>query len=328
MKLIGNKYKKLPENQNDSVSAKGCFLRVSGSFRFAFLLSFVLLTSKLPLLAQYELQFNQLINTIEFVNPGYNAVHEKITGTLIYSNHWNGFPGSPSTTGASFHLPFQKNHIGIGAVFTNESLGLRELRTSGLSIDAAIRVGADAYITSGIFGGLQLVDYNIENATTSYLDELNNIYNTSSTVVGTGFNFFVRNLYIGISGYYHIQPVETKNSFLNDLTIYSHVSYWFKLSENWRLKTSGLYKNRGQYASIAEGGAFFLFKDIVWVGASYRWKNAAIAMADVRLSDYFTIGYAYAAGMGQLANFTGSSHEIQLRFKLSGKWSNAIAQIE
>lgn len=293
-----------------------------------FLFSSAFFAVVMPGAAQYELQFNQLINTIEFVNPGYNAVHEKITGTLVYSNHWNGFPGSPSTTGASFHLPFQKNHIGFGAVFTNEALGHRELRTSGLTVDAAIRVGADAYITSGIFGGLQLVDYNIENATTSYLDELNNIYNTSSTVVGTGFNFFVRNLHVGFSGYYHIQPVETENSFLNDLTLYSHVSYWFKLNDNWRLKASGLYKNRGQYASIAEGGAFFLFKDIVWVGASYRWKNAAIVMADVRLSQFFTIGYAYAAGMGQLASFNGSSHEIQLRFKLSGKLGNAIAQME
>ncbi|MFB6343461.1 PorP/SprF family type IX secretion system membrane protein [Saccharicrinis sp. FJH62] len=265
---------------------------------------------------QYELQFNQLIKSIEFINPGYNAIQKNISSTIIYTNQWNGFPGSPSTAVVNFHVPLKAKHLGFGALLTNESLGHRDLRTGGLTVDADIRIGASSYITLGIMGGYQLIDYNIEDATTAYVDHISDIYNYNSTIVGTGVNLFVQRLHFGASGYYQIAPNETGSELTNQLTLYSNLSYWFTLDDAWRLKLAGLYKTRGDYSSIYEGGTFFLYKDIAWLGLSYRWKSAAIAMVDVKLSDFIRIGYSYAMGVGELANFAGSSHEIQLHFTI------------
>ena len=268
---------------------------------------------------QYELQFNQLIKSIEFINPGYNAIQKNVSSTIIYTNQWNSFPGSPTTAVANIHVPLNSKHLGFGALFTNESLGHRDLRTGGLTLDADIRIGASSYITLGIMGAYQLIDYNLENATTSYIDQISDIYNYNSTIVGTGVNLFVGNLHVGGSGYYQIAPNETGSELKNQLTLYSNLSYWFTLDMDWRLKFAGLYKTRGNYSSIYEGGTFFLFRDIAWVGASYRWKSAVIAMVDVKLSDFIRIGYSYAMGVGELAKFTGSSHEIQLHLTLPDK---------
>ncbi|MFB6320307.1 PorP/SprF family type IX secretion system membrane protein [Saccharicrinis sp. FJH54] len=265
---------------------------------------------------QYELQFNQLIKSVEFINPGYNAIQKNITSTIIYTNQWNGFPGSPTTAVANIHVPLKSKHLGFGALFTNESLGHRDLRTGGVTVDADIRIGASSYLTLGIMGGYQLIDYNLENATTAYLDQISDIYNYNSTIVGTGVNLFVQRLHFGASGFYQIAPNETGSELTNQLTLYSNVSYWFRLDDAWRLKLAGLYKTRGNYSSIYEGGAFFLFKDIAWLGLSYRMKSAAITMLDVKLSDFIRIGYSYAMGVGELANFTGSSHEIQLHITI------------
>lgn len=109
---------------------------------------------------------------------------------------------------------------------------------------------------------------------------------------------------------------------MNDLTLYGNASYWFRMNDIWRMKLSGLYKSRGNYASIAEGGAFLLLKDIVWFGASYRLNSAAIIMTDIKLSSFLNIGYSYAMGLGKLASFTGSSHEIMIHVSLPRK-SNA-----
>jgi type IX secretion system PorP/SprF family membrane protein len=277
---------------------------------------------------QYELQFNQLIKSLEFINPGYNAVHGNVTGNLIYSNQWNGFPGSPTTAGASFHFPLKFKHIGFGALFLNEGIGHRELRTGGLTIDTDIRIGSSSYITMGIMGGFQINDYNLENATTSYLETLNDIYNYNSTIVGTGFNLFTGNLHLGFSGYYHITPLEVENDFMTDLTLYSNASYWFRLDDAWRLKLSGLYKSRGNYASIAEAGMSFLLKDIAWLGVSYRLSSAAIISTDVRISSFLRIGYSFAVGMGKLANFTGNSHEIMLHVSLPERTKTRIADVK
>lgn len=268
---------------------------------------------------QYELQFNQLIKSVEFINPGYNAIQNNPSSTIIYTNQWNGFPGSPTTAVANVHVPLAYRHIGFGALFTNESLGHRDLRTGGLTIDADIRIGADAYITMGVMGGYQIIDYNLENATTAYIEAISDIYNYNSTIVGTGVNLFLERLHLGGSGYYQIAPNSEGTELTNQLTIYSNLSYWFMLDEAWRLKISGLYKTRGAYSSIYEAGTFFLFKDIAWLGVSYRWKSAAISMLDVKVTDFIRLGYSYAMGMGPLANFTGSSHEIQLSFTLPSR---------
>jgi type IX secretion system PorP/SprF family membrane protein len=205
-------------------------------------------------------------------------------------------------------------------------LGHRELRTAGITLDTDIRISSATYITMGIMGGYQMVDYNIEDATTAYIESLNDIYNYNAPVVGTGFNLIFDHLHIGISGYYNLHPFETEVDLFDNFTFYSNASYWFRLDDEWRLKLSGLYKSRGNYASIAEGGVFFLFKDIVWVGTSYRYKTAAIVSADIKFSDYIRMGYSYAMGMGGLANFTGSSHEIQLMLSLPQRKENNLAK--
>lgn len=278
-----------------------------------------LMLSFTGLRAQYEYQFNQLIKSIEFINPGYNAIQSNTTGTLLYSNQWNGFPGSPSTAGANIHMPLEDKHLGFGLLLSNESLGHRELRTVGVSVDADVRIGSDAYITMGIMGGYQIIDYNISDATTSYLEALSNVYNYNSTIVGSGLNLFLGHLHLGLSGYYNITPLEFETEFTNELSLYGNASYWFRMNDIWRIKLSGLYKTRGNYAAIAEGGAFFLLKDFIWFGASYRLNSATIVMADLKLSSFLSMGYSYAIGMGKLANFTGSSHEIMVRITVPRK---------
>ena len=281
-----------------------------------------LFVSLLSVKAQYELQFNQLIKAVEFINPGYNAIHSNITGNIIYSNQWNGFPGSPATAGASFHVPFKGRHLGFGAIFTNETLGLRELRTAGLSIDADVRLASKLFMTAGIMAGYQLVDYNLEDATTSYIEGLSDIYNYNAPVVGSGLNFIYDHLHVGVSGYFYLASLEYESETLNKLTFYSNASYWFRLDDTWRLKLAALYKSKGNYASIAEAGTYLLFRDIFWFGTSYRYRNAAIFSADIRLTSFLRVAYSYAFGMGPLANFSGDSHELQLLFTLPQSDSN------
>ncbi len=286
---------------------------------FIFVLFFIIVTAK----AQYELQFGQLIKTIEFINPGYNAVQNEISGTLLYNNQWNGFPGSPNTGAASFHMPFPRKHFGIGALFLSETIGLRDLQTAAFSIDADVRLANEMYMTAGILGGYQLIDYHIEDGNTAYLESVSDIYNYGAPIAGAGLNLFYQNFHIGGSAYYQFAPGES--NFVNLLTVYANASYWLKFSADWRFKTMGLFKSHGINSSIMEAGAFLLFKDWLWLGGSYRLGASAIVMGDLKVTNYMRVGYSYMVDAGELANFTGNSHEIQLHFTIPRKNRNLLS---
>lgn len=271
---------------------------------------------------QYELQFGQLIKTIEFINPGYNAVQNEISGTMLYNNQWNGFPGSPTTGAASFHMPFPRKHFGLGALFLTESIGLRDLQTAAVSIDADVRLANEMYMTAGILAGYQLIDYKIEDGNSAYVEAVSDIYNYGAPIAGAGLNLFFQNFHLGGSAYYQFAPGETE--LMNLLTVYGNISYWIKLSKDWRFKTMGMFKSHGVNSSILEAGAFVLFKDWIWLGGSYRVNASAIVMADLKITNYMRLGYSYMIDAGELANFTGNSHEIQLQFTIPRKSRNLL----
>jgi len=76
--------------------------------------------------------------------------------------------------------------------------------------------------------------------------------------------------------------------------------------------------------------AFFLFKDAVWLGASYRsglnlwekpeWesgtfkKNAVVGMVEMYFAKKYRLGYAYDYSLSDLGDYTNGTHEISLGF--------------
>ena len=58
------------------------------------------------------------------INPAYAGTHVQLSGTAIYRNQWVKFDGAPKTFTASVHSGFYKARVGLGAVFSNDKIGV------------------------------------------------------------------------------------------------------------------------------------------------------------------------------------------------------------
>ena len=56
----------------------------------------------------------------------------------------------------------------------------------------------------------------------------------------------------------------------------------------------------------------FLFKNVLWLGASYRSTDILVLMLEVNATRYLRIGYAYDYTFSDISIFTSGSHEIML----------------
>jgi type IX secretion system PorP/SprF family membrane protein len=57
-----------------------------------------------------------------------------------------------------------------------------------------------------------------------------------------------------------------------------------------------------------------LFNEIVWVGGSYRYNDAVIAIFEYQLSRQLRLGYAYDYPITKLSTVTTGTHEIMMGY--------------
>src|SRR5204863_10215786 len=96
--------------------------------------------------------------------------------------------------------------------------------------------------------------------------------------------------------------------------------YRFLLSEDVNFTPSIMLKYLSPLPLQPEINAKLQYRDIVWAGASYRYKDGFAAMAGLNVSSNVNIGYAYDYTTSKLNSYSNGSHEIVLGFLLGNKY--------
>lgn len=68
--------------------------------------------------------------------------------------------------------------------------------------------------------------------------------------------------------------------------------------------------------------AKFQYRDIFWLGASYRVKDGFAGMLGVNISNTLNLGYSYDYTTSNLNNFTRGTHEVVIGFLLGNKYGD------
>ncbi|HPR62528.1 MAG TPA: type IX secretion system membrane protein PorP/SprF, partial [Prolixibacteraceae bacterium] len=84
---------------------------------------------------------------------------------------------------------------------------------------------------------------------------------------------------------------------------------------DWALKPAMLVKTRGGYNNL-DAGVFALYRDLFWIGASYRTTKAFILFADIKISNAIRLGYSFDNSLLSSSVFRYNSHEIRLEFNI------------
>jgi len=268
--------------------------------------------------SQYTPQFSQLINTLEFVNPGYNASKDLASAVLLHRNQWTGFEGSPKTYALNVNVPINKWHTGVGVNTVVETRGLITQTNADLSACVDVKVTSLSYLTFGLFGGVESKRIDIGRAV--WYGELPysaDKYNSDKLHVGFGLNYFTPEIHLGASVHYsQLDGSYYENS--ESFSYYLNGSYLVNLNEEWVLKPSFLFRNFSGYSSF-DYGVSALYKDIVWIGLSNRFGQALIFFTDVKVTDFMRIGYSYDLAISTKNTLNYGSHEIRVDFTLPRK---------
>ena len=89
--------------------------------------------------------------------------------------------------------------------------------------------------------------------------------------------------------------------------------YVMKVSSDLKLKPSALLRYRLDSGVQADISGNVIFKDMIWVGVSYRTLDAVIGMIEVLPTPQWRLGYSYDLGLSAIRQYHHGSHELMIQ---------------
>jgi type IX secretion system PorP/SprF family membrane protein len=306
------------------------------------LLSLLLLATG-PALAQQMAQYSQYMNNNYLLNPGATGVEDYIDVKFSYRTQWVGLEGAPKTYYASISTSLGKwrstpkrtiqdrrrpFHAVGGLVYSDVTGPTSRTSVYGsyaynmvLTRDLRLALGASVGMQQFAVDGQMLRFY---DPTTVAASAASRVFDAS-----VGIWVYTSNFYVGLSG---AQLLGNKLDFSygpgqmgvgapgNKLArhYFATAGVRVPLSEDLSLVPSVLLKAVSPAPLSLDLNAKLKYRDLLWVGASWRAFDAVVAMAGVSY-EQFTLGYSYDAGLSELAGYHGGSHEVLLGLRLKKK---------
>ncbi|MGV3538298.1 MAG: type IX secretion system membrane protein PorP/SprF [Rufibacter sp.] len=297
------------------------------------------------LLAQHRPQFSQYIFNQLVINPAYAGTKEFVTVNAFHRQQWNGMFGGPELRGAPNTQTFsvdgltRNNRIGLGFHATRDEIGAQNRKN--LTVDAAVKlplsessvlsVGLAAGVSHFAVDGTKLVTANPEIDDPAVINAQK--ARTWSPNVNMGVFFHTERFYVGVS-VTDLIGIDKDINYDPERHYFLTTGYVADLGENFKFKPSIMLKDNFDGPSNVDFNAFFLFKERIWLGASYRTamyifendfegtglsaKDAIVAMTDIYITPRFRFGYAYDFTLHSTLNDL-STHEISIGYSFLRK---------
>jgi type IX secretion system PorP/SprF family membrane protein len=150
--------------------------------------------------------------------------------------------------------------------------------------------------------------------------------------LGAGLWLYSSNYFVGVSAQ---QIIPQKLAFVDDATfktkgkliphVFLTAGYRFMLNEDINVVPSvmakyinGAFKNSYQ----VEGNLKAQYRDLFWVGGSYRQFDGYAAMIGLNVANTFNVGYAYDFTKSDLRTYSRGTHELMIGFLLGNRYGD------
>lgn len=97
------------------------------------------------------------------------------------------------------------------------------------------------------------------------------------------------------------------------------VNYCFEVGKRWTVRPMALYAYNSYFDEYEEVGILGGYNDWIDAGVSYRFNRFVSIMIDLKVLDFFSIGYNYNVNTGGTYDMSNGTHEFALRFAFNGK---------
>jgi len=283
---------------------------------FVLLLGFNSFGQQDPMVTQY--MFNGL-----YLNPAYAGSHDYWTSTISYRSQWVGaqFEGAPQTAIAAVDGPIHGKNMGLGFMVSHDQIGITKTNSFMANYAYQIKLNKKSKLALGLNGGVHQFSADLPDVL--IWDEQDQVYaNSLSKViprVGFGAYYFADQYYVGVS-IPTLLAYEDGNKFSMDLSQASFLRRHYlvtggvvlNVSENVKFKPSTLMKYTPNAPVEFDLNFSAVFKDMFWVGTSFRTGDAVALLLQYQSNNYFRIGYSYDITFSGLRNYQNGSHEIMI----------------
>jgi type IX secretion system PorP/SprF family membrane protein len=253
-------------------------------------------------------------------NPAFAGSKEYTMLTASFRNQWTGFTDAPRTGTLSGHFA-PKDDMGLGMALYSDKTG-PIARTGGMA-SYAFHVPFDNSKMS--FGLSAMVfQYSLDKTmlTTDVPGDLAVQGEMVSRIVPEatfGMVYSGDKYFIGLAVPQLIQmKVDIgPDNYLNEMTrhYYASGAVIFNVADDMELEPSVMLKATTAAPLQLDINSRVIYKEMLWVGFSYRTGDAAVAMLGLNTGD-LSLGYAYDITLTNIKAYSSGSHEIFLGYRI------------
>ncbi len=267
---------------------------------------------------QYPLFSHYTVNDFAF-NPAIAGTADAIDLRATYRTQWVGLTEHPETGYLSGHGRLGKLPIGLGGFVYNDTAGKLQRTGGTAAVTFMQQLNEKTRVSVGLSAGFQRIRLSNLDPDTQANDPT--LLNGED---GIGTPEYSAGIYLQSGGFYAgfsvPQIFKTRiefngnNSANNELTrhYYAMAGYKIPLSETFAVEPSVLFKKVSAAPLQYDVTARVFYKNLLWVGGTYRSNAAMAALAGIRLKNNLMLAYAYDLPTTDLKTVSNGTHEITL----------------
>lgn len=292
--------------------------------------------------AQQEAQYSQYVFNSMVINPAYAGYKETLNVSMLNRDQWTGLDGAPKTQSLIVDGAFFDNRVGLGLSVINDKIGLQHQSSAFINYSYRLPVGSDdSRLALGLAAGVSQYTLNANDAVIDDTSDPNFAGKSTYFAPDAKFGVFYSSekFFAGASVTNLLaNAIDYRNS--GQGAIYKQGRHYFlsagglfDINSSIRFKPSFLIKEDTKSPTSLDVNSFFLIKDAVWLGASYRtnvnlWKkpglntsafnqNSLVGAVELFFARNIRVGYAYDYALSALGDYSNGTHEISLGFILN-----------
>lgn len=292
--------------------------------------------------AQQDARYTQYMFNKMALNPGYTGSNEGLSIAALYRTQWVNIDGAPTSVTLSAHAPLgDAKKIGLGGFLEYDNIGVHQQVNAFAAYSYKFILG-ESRLSIGLQGGISYRASNFTNVdgnsmvVTSIDNPFLNDERRLLPNFGVGLYYYKPNsFYVGAAA-----PHLLNNNLRDDdptisRTPHQERHYNFMggmvFGRDFKIMPSALVKLVPSQAPVQfDANVLLSLKEIIWLGASYRFAvgntdnalesesvNAIVAFQVKQLR----IGYAYDYTLSDLGAFAMplGSHEVSISYDMKGK---------
>ena len=260
--------------------------------------------------------------------PVKKTPYDRVTATgFHYSNE--------NPRGSAYWQEYEKAdpHAGVGLTILNDRTGPLNRFSALGTYSYHLGIGPKTSLAMGVSAGIKSITLNSGKlhfdvpvdpavAGSGYLNKL-------SPDMNLGLWLYSSDYFAGLS-FQNIFP--TKLKYAQDsvklsggkLVPHTFLTAGYKmfLSDDISFLPSGLLKYVSGTPMSFDLNTKFQYRDLVWLGASFRYQDSWAGLLGINISNSVNINYSYDITVSKLNTVSKGSHEIMVGFLLGNKWGD------